>query len=228
MRPKILFIDSVHPNCSDILQKSGFECFNTEGKDNNWIKEEMLSFDAVVIRSRFKITKDLLLGNKHLKCIARAGAGMENIDVEFAESIGIRCVHVPEANRDAVAEHAIGMILMLFNRLNIADSEVRKGLWRREQNRGIELKGKKVGIIGYGNMGSAFAQRLLGFDVEILAYDKYKTEYGNEKIRECNMEELYENCDVISLHLPLTEETNQLVDEKWINKFHKPFYLINT
>jgi len=171
---KILFIDSNHQLLHETLQKAGHTC----DLNYHWTKDEILAnihkYDGIVIRSKLKITKEIIDKATHLKFIARAGAGMENIDVVYAESKGIKCIHAPEGNRDAVAEHAIGMILSLFNNLCRANKEVREGKWIREGNRGVELKGKTVGIIGYGNMGSAFAERLKGFGVKILVYDKYK------------------------------------------------------
>ena len=169
MSVKVLFIDSNHPKMHEILIDKGFQC------DLFWdkTKEELISiipnYEAIIIRSKFLITKEIIDTAPHLKCIARAGAGMENIDVEYAESKGIKCVHAPEGNMDAVGEHAIAMLLSLFNNINRADAEVRKGKWIREGNRGVELMGKTVGIIGFGNMGSSFAKRLKSFDCEILA-----------------------------------------------------------
>jgi D-3-phosphoglycerate dehydrogenase len=153
---------------------------------------------------------------------------MENIDVAYAESKGIKCLSAPEGNRDAVAEHALGMLLMLFNNLKRADAEVRQGIWRRAENRGIELAGKTIGIIGYGNMGSAFAKRLKGFDCKVLIYDKYKKGFGDEFVTECNMERIYSESDVLSLHVPLTEETKELVNADFIERFRKKIYIINT
>lgn len=225
---KVLLIDTVHPALNEILSSKGMLC----DLDNTSSKEEILlkiqNYVGIVIRSRFKIDKDFLDKAKHLKFIARAGAGMENIDVPYAESFGIKCIHAPEGNRDAVGEHALGMLLMLFNNLKRADSEVRNGIWKREENRGYELKGKTVGIIGYGNMGSAFAQRLKGFDVEVLVFDKYKKNFGNEFIKESTLEELFEKVDVLSLHIPLTDETKYMVNSVFFNSFKKPIYVINT
>lgn len=225
---KVLLIDTVHPALNEMLSKKGIVC----DLDNTSSKEEILlkiqHYVGIVIRSRFKIDKDFLEKAKHLKFIARAGAGMENIDVPYAESLGIKCIHAPEANRDAVGEHALGMLLMLFNNLKRADSEVRNGIWKREENRGHELKGKTVGIIGYGNMGSAFAQRLKGFDVEVLVFDKYKKNFGNEFIKESTLEELFEKAAVLSLHIPLTDETKYMVNTAFFNSFKNPIYLINT
>lgn len=225
---KVLLIDTVHPLLNEILKSKNIIC----ELDNVSSKEEILTkinnYIGIVIRSRFKIDKEFLNKAKHLKFIARAGAGMENIDVTYAESLGIKCLHAPEGNKDAVAEHALAMLLMLFNNLKRADSEVRKGIWKREENRGYELKGKTVGIIGYGNMGSAFAQRLIGFDVNILAYDKYKTKFGNQYVKESTLDEIFEKSDVVSLHVPLTEETKYMVNSAFLNSFKKSIYLINT
>ena len=207
---------------------AGFECLDFSSRTDAETLERLKTADGAVIRSRFKLTKEILQQCKNLKCVGRAGAGMENIDVAFANSIGISCVHAPEGNRDAVAEHAAGMLLMLLNNLGRANAEVRKGIWRREENRGVELMGKTVGIIGYGNMGSAFAQRLAGFGVKILAYDKYKKNFGTSSVKEATMDDVFRECDIVSLHVPLTEETNYLVNKEWLNCFHKPIVLINT
>jgi D-3-phosphoglycerate dehydrogenase len=156
------------------------------------------------------------------------GAGMENIDLEFAASKNIHCLCVPEGNKDAVGEHALGMLLMLLNNLKKADAEVRKGIWLRAENRGYEIKDKTIGIIGYGNMGAAFAKKLSGFECKILAYDKYKTGYGNEFVTEANLEQLYAQCDIVSIHLPLTGETRYFVNAEFISRFKKEIYLVNT
>lgn len=225
---KILFIDSNHPSLHEMLEKAGHTC----NLNYQWTTEEIINnihlYDGIIIRSKIKITKDIIDKALKLKFIARAGAGMENIDVEYAESKGIKCLHAPEGNRDAVAEHAIGMLLSLFNNLNRANQEVREGKWIREGNRGIELMGKTVGIIGYGNMGSAFAERLKGFGVKVLAYDKYKKKFGNDFIIETTLEHIFEEAEVLSLHTPLTDETHHLINDTFINKFKKKIYIINT
>lgn len=224
----ILFIDSNHRLLHETLEKAGHVC----DLNYNWTKEEIIAnihnYDGVVIRSKLKISKEIIDKAVKLKFIARAGAGMENIDVEYAENKGIKCLHAPEGNRDAVAEHAIGMILSLFNNLCRANKEVREGKWIREGNRGIELKEKTVGIIGYGNMGSAFAERLISFGVKILVYDKYKKGFGNDAIIETTPEQIFAETDVLSLHTPLTEETHYLINDTFINKFKKNIYIINT
>ncbi len=227
-KPKVIFIDSVHPILFELLEEAGYSC---EWK-NTLKHEEILNilpeYTGAVIRSKFKFDKTVFDAAKNLKWIARSGAGMENIDLEIAKARDIQCYNSPEGNRDAVAEHAVGMLLSLFNHLNRSDREVRKGLWRREENRGIELKGKTVGILGYGYMGQAFAQRLKGFDVKAIAYDKYKNQYSDEYVKEVGKEELFESTDVLSIHLPLTEETTYLIDESYLKRFKKPIYLINT
>ena len=165
---------------------------------------------------------------KNLKFIARSGAGMENIDLNYCNQKNIVCFNSPEGNRDAVAEHALGMLLSLFNKIHIADNEIRNGKWNREKNRGIELSGKTIGIIGYGNTGSAFAERLKGFNVNILVFDKYKKKYGNSFVKERSMKKIFAEADVLSLHIPLTEETKYLVNDAFIKKFKKKLFLINT
>ena len=225
---RILFIDSNHPLLHQTLEAAGHSC----ELNYSWTKEEITDrihlFDGVVIRSRIRIDKEIIDKAEKLKFIARAGAGMENIDVAYAESKGIKCLHAPEGNRDAVAEHALGMLLCLFNNISRADKEVREGKWIREGNRGVELMGKTIGIIGFGNMGSAFAERLKGFGVKVLAYDKYKKDFGTENIRESSMEEIFQEADVLSLHTPLTQETEYLINNEFIKNFRKNIYIINT
>ncbi len=225
---RILLLDSNHPSLIDTLRKNGFVCDEDYASPKSEIEKKIGEYEAVVIRSRFKIDAQFIDAGKNLKCIARAGAGMENIDVAYAEKVGIHCLHAPEGNRDAVGEQAIGMLLALMNNVCRADREVRSGNWIREGNRGYELQGKTIGIIGFGNMGTAFAQRLKGFDVNILVYDKYKKNFGTADVKESTMEEIVENANVISFHLPLTEETNYLVNDNFLSKFKKPIWLINT
>lgn len=225
---KILFIDSNHKLLHETLEKAGHEC----DLNYQWTKDEILNnihlFDGIVIRSKIKITKEIIDKATKLKFIARAGAGLENIDVTYAEKKGIKCLHAPEGNRDAVAEHALAMLLSLFNNICKGNKEVREGKWMREENRGVELSGKTVGIIGYGNMGSAFAERLKGFGIKILVYDKYKKNFGNEFIIETSLDQIFEHADVLSLHTPLTDETHYLINDAFINSFKKTIYIINT
>jgi len=225
---KILFIDSNHSLLHETLIQAGHTC----DLNYSWTKEEIENnihlYDGIVIRSKLKITKEFIDKAINLKFIARAGAGMENIDVAYAESKGIKCLHAPEGNKDAVAEQTIGMLLGLFNNLFRANKEVREGKWIREGNRGVELMGKTVGIIGYGNMGSAFAERLKGFGVNVLVYDKFKKDFGTDLTKETTLEDIFKNADVLSLHVPLTDETNYLINDSFINKFSKNIYIINT
>ncbi len=225
---RVLLADSNHPVLHETLIANGIEC------DQFWdkTKEELVSilpnYQAIVLRSKFKISKEIIDTCPNLKCIGRVGAGMENIDVAYAQSKGITCVHAPEGNMDAVGEQTLGMLLMLLNNLKKADAEVRKGIWLRAENRGRELKHMCVGIIGYGNMGSSFAQKLSGMGCEILAYDRYKTGFGNSLVKEVQMKDLYEKADVVSLHVPLTDETAYMVNAGFISKFKKPIYIVNT
>jgi D-3-phosphoglycerate dehydrogenase / 2-oxoglutarate reductase len=228
MHCDILFIDSNHPLLHQTLERAGFTCRLNYNWNEEEIEKNIHLYDGIVIRSRIKITKKLIDKATRLKFIARAGAGMENIDVAYAESKGIKCIHAPEGNKDAVAEHALGMLLGLFNNLCRANIQVRSGKWIREGNRGIELMGRTVGIIGYGNMGSNFAQRLQGFGVKVIAYDKYKTAFSNTIATEVSLEQLLEETDILSLHIPLTSETEYLVNNDFINRFKKNIYLINT
>jgi len=224
----VLFIDTVHEHLAAHLERMDYKCVD----GSSFSREEILSaidqYEGVVIRSRIKMDVELLDRAKNLRFIARAGAGMENIDVDHAKMLGVQCFNAPEGNRDAVGEHAIGMLLTLFNRINLADQEVRKGLWRREQNRGEELLGRTVGLIGYGNTGNAFAKRLAGFGVLAYAYDKYKKNFVDSLVIETNMESIFQEAEVVSLHVPLTDETRHLINDEFFEKLRNPIYLINT
>lgn len=225
---KILFADSNHDILHETLINSGFDCDLFWNKSSAELISILPNYDALVIRSKFKITKEIMDNCPRLKCIGRVGAGMENIDVAYATTKKINCVSAPEGNRDALGEHAIAMLLMLFTNLKKADAEVRRGIWLRAENRGFEIKDKTIGIIGYGKMGSAFAKKLTGFDCKILVYDKYLSGFGNDQITETTMEKLFEGCDIVSLHVPLTKETEFMVDAAFINRFKKDIYFINT
>ena len=225
---KVLFIDSQHPRLQKDLQAAGFCCDMQYEWDSAKIAAELPNYMGIVIRSRIKLDKEIISKGTNLKFIARAGAGMENIDVAYAHSLGIHCLHAPEGNRDAVGEHAVGMLLSLFNNICRANNEVRNGIWIREGNRGVELQGKTVGIIGYGNMGSAFAKRLQGFGVKVLAYDKYKKNFTDEYAKEASLAEIFQAADVLSIHVPLTDETHYMIDSSFFEKFRKNIYVINT
>ncbi|NPD44479.1 MULTISPECIES: NAD(P)-dependent oxidoreductase [unclassified Lentimicrobium] len=225
---KVLFIDTTHEILPQELEEMGFQCDYFDDYKYQDYLNCIADYDGVVIRSKIKMDKHILKQAKKLKFIGRVGAGMENIDVEFAQSLGIACLNSPEGNRDAVAEHALGMILALRNHLVRVNQEVRNGIWIREENRGFELKGKTLAIIGYGNMGRAFAQRLLGFEMKVIAYDKYKSNFSDEYAQEVALEEVFKQADVISYHVPLTEETRYMFNDEFISQMNKPFYLINT
>lgn len=225
---KIIFIDTVHPILKSKLENLGHECVEAYDKSKNQLLNIVSNFEGIVIRSRFKIDASFLEKCTQLKFIARAGSGLENIDLKSCQDKGIHCINAPEGNRQAVAEHALGMLLNLFNNINQSNHEVRQGLWEREANRGVEINGKTVGIIGYGNNGSAFAQALSGLGVRILAYDKYLNNYGNSKVIESNMKQIFNQCDIVSLHVPLTKETTYMINNAFIKSFNHPFYLINT
>ena len=225
---KILFIDSTHPCLKKMLEDAGFSCDIFTEKSRMEILEIIENYSGIIIRSRINIDKEIIDKAKCLKFIGRVGSGMETIDVEYARSKGVKCLNSPEGNRDAVGEHAIGMLISLMNNVLVADNQVRKGLWEREKNRGNEIKGKTIGIIGYGNTGSAFAQKLFGFDANVIAYDKYKFNYSNQFVKEVSIEELFELADIISLHIPLTPETKYMFDKSFIKKIKKDIWLINT
>ena len=225
---RILFADSNHPILHELCIQAGYTCDLFWDKSVEELQHMLPNYDALVIRSKFKLTKELLAKCKHLKCIGRVGAGLENIDVEYANLHGIKCLSVPEGNRDAVGEHALGMLLMLFNNLKKADAEVRKGIWLRAENRGIEITGKTIGIIGYGNTGQSFAKKLSGFDCKILVHDKYKKDFSDNKIIEAQLSDIFSQSDVVSLHVPLTLETQFMFDTAFISAFKKPIYIVNT
>jgi len=221
---KIIFIDTTHPKLIEDLKSRGFICDQAHDKSRSDILKIIKNYDGLVIRSRFKIDKTIINAAKKLKFIARAGSGTENIDLHYANKKNIKCFNAAEGNRQAVAEHALAMILNLLNNIRVSDQEIRKGIWNREKNRGFELSGKTIGIIGFGNTGSSFAKILENFNVKILAYDKYKKNYKFQS----NIDEILANSDIISLHIPLTDETKYLVNKDFIDKAKKPFYIINT
>jgi len=225
---KILIVDLIHEILIEKLTIAGFEC--TYNPDIS--KEEILytieQFDGLVIRSKIKLTSEVLEKAVNLRFIGRVGAGLESIDLSFAKEKNIICINSPEGNRDAVGEHAVGLILSLFHKINQANSEVKNGIWQREKNRGTELWNCTVGIIGYGNMGSAFAQRLKGFDCKVISYDKYKTNYSDGNTTEVDLQSIFETSNILSIHTPQTDETMFMVNDEFINNFHKSIYLINT
>ena len=224
---KILHLDNNHSLLLKMLNEAGFSNEENYKSSKSEIEEIIQNYDGIVIRSRFNIDKQFLDAAKNLKFIARVGAGLESIDEEYAEKRGIKLIAAPEGNRNAVGEHALGMLLSLFNNLNKADREVKNGLWNREPNRGIELEGKTVGIIGYGNMGKAFAKKLKGFDCEVVCFD-IKENVGDQNAKQVSLKQLQQKADVLSLHTPWTSITDKMVNSEFINSFSKSFWLINT
>ncbi len=224
---QVVFLDSVHPVLAERLTERDFVCLDYAKEPNDKALAALKNADGIVIRSRFTLDKTVLAPLKNLKFIARSGSGLENIDVAFCKEQKIALFNSPEGNRMAVAEHALGMLLSLMNKLNKADAEVKSGVWEREGNRGEELNGKCVGIIGYGNNGSAFAQVLSGFNLKIMAYDKYKSGFGSHFVQECTLQALMEQADIISLHIPLNKETIHLINSSFIEALQKPIYLLN-
>jgi D-3-phosphoglycerate dehydrogenase len=224
---KILHIDSNNAILMSQLQELGFENHEDFTSSKEEIEAKIQSYQGIVIRSRFKIDKGFLDKATNLQFIARVGAGLESIDCEYALSKNIALIAAPEGNRNAVAEHTLGMILSLFNNLNKADREIRAGQWNRETNRGHELDGKTVGIIGYGNMGKAFAKKLRGFDAEVLCYDILEN-VGDANATQVSFDEFQQKVEVLSLHIPWTAETNKMVDAAFIDAFARPFWIFNT
>lgn len=225
---KVLFIDTVHPLIRSELEGMGFTCDEFPGFGRSEYEAIVHEYRGIIIRSKIKLDKEILSRAVNLRFIGRVGSGLENIDVEFARKQGIHCLNSPEGNRDAVGEHCVGMLLSLMNHLCRANTEVRQGTWIREGNRGREIKGRTVGIIGYGNMGGAFARKLRGFEADVIAWDKYRVDYGDEFARACSMEEIWDRADVVSLHVPLTEETYHLAGKEFFQRFRKNVVLINT
>ncbi len=223
----VLFLDTNHPSLISGLKSLGFTCHEDYTSSKREIEKKIHLYDGLIIRSRFTIDKNFLEKSDNLKFIGRVGAGVENIDVQAAEKKGIVLIAAPEGNRNAVGEHALGMILALFNKFKKADSEIRQGIWLREDNRGIELEGKTIGLIGYGNMGKAFAKKLQGFDSEVICYD-IKPNVGDQNARQVSLQELFEKTEVLSLHTPQTELTKQMVNTQFLKQFSHPIYLINT
>ena len=224
---KILQLDKNHPLISEQLTVKGFVVEEDHSSTYDEILEKIIDYQGIIIRSRIPLDKNFLTKASHLKFIARVGAGMENIDIETAENLGIKLINSPEGNRDSVAEHVVGMLLILMNRLFIASNEVKNGIWKREENRGDELLGKTFGIIGYGNMGKATAKRLSGFGVEVIFHDILPN-LSDEFATQVSLGELQKRADILSLHIPLTDETHYLIDEEFISKMEKKFYFVNT
>ena len=224
---KILHLDKNHSLLIEQLTKAGYKNEEDYTSSKSDIEQIISGYDGIVIRSRFKFDRTFIDAGTNLKFIARVGAGLESIDIPYAESKGITLISAPEGNCNAVGEHTLGMLLSLFNKLNKADFEVKKGKWNREVNRGIELDGKTVGIIGYGNMGKAFSKKLQGFDCKVICYD-IKENVGDKNATQVSLITFQKEVNVVSLHIPWTPLTNRMVNSDFINQFSKPFWLLNT
>ncbi|MFM6975333.1 MAG: NAD(P)-dependent oxidoreductase [Sphingobacteriaceae bacterium] len=228
MPKRLLIVDDLHPAFKQEAEAIGY----TVTDEPLFTREQTLAvikdYEGLAIRTKFQVDRELIDAAPNLKWIARAGAGMDNVDEAYAQLKGLVCLNAAEGNADAVGEHALGMLLSLMNKLRQADEEVRQGIWDREGNRGWELKGRTVGIIGYGHMGRSFAHKLQGFGVQVMAYDKYKTGFSDDYAREVSMEEIVKYSEVLSLHIPLTRETRQLVNEEYLFHFRKPIFFLNT
>lgn len=224
---KVLHLDNNHPLLINTLKKAGFQNFEDYISCKEEIEQIIYQFEGVVIRSRFLIDKTFIDAAKNLKFIARVGAGLESIDEAYAHNKGIKLIAAPEGNKNAVAEHTLGMLLSLFNKLNEANFSVKSGRWEREKHRGIELDGKVVGIIGYGNTGKAFAKKLKGFNCTVYCYD-IKENVGNKNATQVSLKTLQEIADVVSLHTPWTPLTDKMINQNFISNFKKPFWFLNT
>lgn len=224
---KVFFIDKVHPILQERLVRNGFDCIDATNFSMDDLLARKNEVQGIVIRARFFLNTEFLSNFPNLSFIARSGSGLENIDAAYCKAHQIQLFNSPEGNRNAVAEHALGMLLALMNKLCKANEQINRGIWKREENRGEELDGKTVGIIGYGNNGAAFAKKLRGFDVKVLAYDKFKQGFGDAFVQESTLEAIFNTADVLSLHIPQNKETVAFVNEAFINSFKKPFYLLN-
>ncbi|UXX79178.1 phosphoglycerate dehydrogenase [Reichenbachiella carrageenanivorans] len=224
---RILIIDEMHDSISPLLTQAGFEPVYAPKISRKEMMQHKVQFVGFVVRSKTTIDRELLEGQTELKFIARAGAGVDQVDVPYLASRNITLLNAPEGNRDALGEHVLGMLLCLSNNLRHADMEVRNKVWDREGNRGFEISGKTVGLLGYGYMGSAVAEKLAGFGCRVIAYDKYKENYGDLYAEQVAMEDIFEQSDIFSLHVPLTTETKCLVDLEYLRKFKKPIVFIN-
>lgn len=230
MQPKrkVIFLDDAHPYLAERLSALGFDCVMHLTTPREEVLKILPTAFGIAMRSRLRIDAAFLAQAPNLAFIARAGVGVEHIDLVAAAAQGVAVIISPEGSRDTVAEHALGMLLMLMNQLQRADQQIRRGMWMRAGNRGVEIKGKTVGIVGYGNMGSALAQRLSGFGARVLAYDKYRQAYGDAYAAEAPLERLFAEADILSLHIPYLPENHYFVDAAFLARFAKPIYLVNT
>ena len=226
--PGCYIVDEMHPALMEGLEAAGIAYTYASKATRAEVLAKLEGFAGIVVRSKLLLDAELFAAAPALRWVARAGAGTDNIDTAEAARRGITILNAPEGNRDAVAEHCVGLLLALLNRIPQADAQVRQGLWLREANRGHELGGKTVGLVGYGNMGRAFAKRLSAFGCRVLAYDKYLDTWPDTYAVPATMERLWDEADVLSLHVPLTAETRGLVDDNFLHRFARPIWLLNT
>jgi D-3-phosphoglycerate dehydrogenase len=225
---RVIFLDNTHPFLFQRLTELGFVCEAQYQTPRPALLAQLGDCFGLVLRSRLRIDAELMNQAEQLAFVARSGVGLEHIDLDYAAQRGVQVLSSPEGSRDTVAEHAIGMLLMLMNKLGLADRQIRAGQWVRSPNRGIEIKGKTIGIIGYGNMGSAFAQKISGFGARLLAYDKFKTQYADHLVQEVQLEQIWAEADIVSLHIPYLPENHYFVNDAFLQGFHKPIFLLNT
>jgi D-3-phosphoglycerate dehydrogenase len=224
----VLIIDEMHLSILGLLEKEGFQVTYSPEITRAQLLEKIGDYEGLIIRSKTPMDRELLEKATRLQFIGRAGAGLDQLDLDYLKARGVQLFHAAKGNRDAVAEHALGGILALFNHLVQADQQVKKGVWDREGNRGEELMGKTVGIFGFGNMGKAFSKRLKGFGVTVMAYDKYKKGFGSKHVQEVSWDVVKKEADLLSIHVPLTDETRDFFTIEELRSFSKPFWLINT
>lgn len=225
---KVLVAEPCHPVICEELEKAGYHCDFNPTSDNEWVRSVIGDYYGLIVRSKVKIDSSLFDKANKLKFIGRVGSGMELFDLEGAKERGIICLNSPEGNRESVAEHAVGCMIGLLKSIRQVDGEIRQGIWNRKDRKGRELGSQTVGIIGFGNTGSALARKLRGFDCRILAYDKYKKGFGNEQVIETDMAQIFAESTIVSLHLPLTKETHYLADNQFFANFNGPIWFVNT
>lgn len=225
---KVIFLNIPHPVLQQELEAAGYDCEMAAVEPREEIQKRIGEYFGIIINSRFFLDRSFLEQATSLRFIGRVGSGMESIDTAFAESKGIRCFNSPEGNCQAVGEHALGLLLGMMNHIPRSDQQVRHLEWKREENRGNEVHGKTIGIIGYGNTGSAFSRLLRGFETTVLAYDKYKSGFSDAFVKESSLQDIFEQADIISFHVPLTPETRYYLNEDFISQCRKPFWLLNT
>ncbi|MGL1885801.1 MAG: NAD(P)-binding domain-containing protein [Reichenbachiella sp.] len=227
MSKKILIIDDIHDYIIGSLSMLGYQLDYRPGIAREKIQTIDHQYVGLIVRSNTRIDEDLLANQKKLKFVARAGAGLDQLDMKYLESRDIQVINAGEGNRDALGEHVIGMLLSLSNNLRRSDLQVRDYTWKREENRGFEIGGKTVGLLGYGHMGSAVAEKLAGFGCRVIAYDKYKSKFSDLYVEQVDMGDIFEQADIFSLHVPLTKETRGLVDADYLSKFKKDIIFVN-